>query len=64
MPFGTFTEYPSTNTSIASSGLGKWTRAPATGGRGDGGGGSGVGSGCGWDWADEVSGVETMGRMK
>ena len=47
MPFRTFMEYPSTNTSIASSGLGKWTRAPATRDRGDGGGGFGVGSSCG-----------------
>ena len=47
MPFRTFMEYPSTNTSIASSGLGKWTRASATGDWGDGGGGFGVGSSCG-----------------
>ena len=47
MPFRTFMEYPSTNTSIASSGLGKWTRAPAIGDRGDRGGGFGVGLSCG-----------------
>ena len=35
-------KYPSTNTSIVSSGLGKWIGAPATEGQGDGGGGSGV----------------------
>lgn len=33
MPFGTFTEYPLTNTSITSSELGKWTQAPAIGDR-------------------------------
>ena len=45
MPFGTFTEYPSTNTLITSSELGKWTQAPAIGDQGDGGGGSGIRSG-------------------
>lgn len=61
MPFGIFTGYPSTNTSIASSGLVNSIRAPPTGGFG-GGGGSGVESG--WAWAEEVSGVETMVRKK
>ena len=31
MPFGTFMEYPSTNTLITSSELGKWTQASVTG---------------------------------
>ncbi|KAK7853251.1 serine/threonine-protein kinase svka [Quercus suber] len=52
MPFRTFTENLLTNTSIASSGLGKWTRALATGDWGNIGGGFGVMSDCADDFPD------------
>lgn len=63
MPLGIFTGNPSTNTSMASSGFVKWTRAPPTGCFG----GVKVGSGCGAAAAAEASGdwssgLVTMGR--
>lgn len=66
MPLGILTGYPSTNTSIASSGLAKWIRAPPTGVRG---GSTGAGSGwaavdCSGFWSSGVNETIVLWREK